>query len=106
MNILFTAFPVAAVVFLKQHVHHNQLGDTGGDGTELERAFVGTAAQHHVSQLCRRGFVEPGDQNGGNFPGLCELQYLQTVGGGTGIGEQDDRILFAAEIWAWESGTA
>ena len=95
LNILLALCPIAAEIFLEKHIHHHQLGDFGSHGAKLEGAFVGAAAQHHICQLGSRGFGEPGNQNGFDTPCLGNFQHLQTVGGGAGVGKQDDdAVLF------------
>ena len=94
LDVFFTAFRVAAVVLLEEHIHNDQLSDFGGHTAELEGPFIGAAAQNDICQLRRRGFGKPGYQNGFDAPLLCQLQHLQAVGSGAGIGEQQDDAAF------------
>ena len=79
LDVILAELPVAVAVFLEQHVHHHQLGDLRRDGAELEGAFVGAAAQHHIRQGGGGGFSEPGNQDGADAPLPCQLQQLQTL---------------------------
>ena len=94
LNVFFTNFLIPAEIFLEENIHNHQLCDLGGNGAQLEGAFVGAAPQNHICQFCGRGFWEPGDQNGFDAPCFGQFQYLQAVGGGTGVGKQQDDTAF------------
>ena len=93
LQIFFTFFPVPVEILLKQHIQQHQLSHLGGNGAELERTFAGAEAKHHIGNGSQRRFGIAGDEDGPDAPTLGQFQYFQTAFGGTGVGEQYDRIV-------------